>query len=907
MRRTAVVAWLVSLIACASHAAVLTEDVSAEGKFIKLTIAPTAGATIKEFALRSTPGNFAGEGGLVQEGFGVPSQYVPNRRLNEKLETVERVANPETAETTPTSAWRYSYDCDGPNIRGLRVTRTVELLEDEASVRVRWKVENKGGERHWMAPWVRNPIAAGGSFDAADRIDAPTLSGIQHLQRTGYAAASRNWIAVTDPVESVTVYGVFSADNTHSFLSVWELEKKLCGFQTAFVPRLIAPGESWETTYRLNIVRGLKHVDFATDELAAQLDVQPKKIELLIATVKVLKDVQIHASIVAGNGHVWKLPAKRFDTDPTRLIRCTYDWAAPGNGAYDFLAQLNHGKDKPLKLGKDTGSPHGGIDTQFVVGPAGKTRMEPWTDAALALDRGPRTLKRSLVRKGGTAIWIESPMEKIFRDDVPESDGPLDATARVRLARNERESFQVVIRPPKDNDLSEVTFKIEDLVNKETGGKIDKSNIRLAEVDYTPIQIPSYYEGPTGEWPDALTPFKSFTACGGRCTPVWFTIYAPPRTPPGVYKGAVTITSDEGKLAAMKIEATVYDFDLPVTPALKTDFGFRPGMAQDLAKAMGCVLTPEELAARYVTDALEHRVTLREPAQLPEPSKDYAADLKKYLPRLKDLLARGATTFAVPPALLDTTGQLQQANAFVVANRLQGRAFCQLADEPKPAEWADLPKRMQTWAVNAPDIPVGLTSFGLQAFLPDAADLWIVHTQILDTANNKPALERIQQGKPVWWYVNHCPPRPYANFFIDSACIEHRALFWQTWALGITGVHYWCVNYAEKGRDPYTNPVDVTPVNGDGLLIYPGANGPVDSIRWELIRDGIEDHDYLTILTNRLRKAKQAGADPALLERGAKALDLKAIVPDLTSFTRDYKILDAKRDEIARLIVELKE
>ena len=57
--------------------------------------------------------------------------------------------------------------------------------------------------------------------------------------------------------------------------------------------------------------------------------------------------------------------------------------------------------------------------------------------------------------------------------------------------------------------------------------------------------------------------------------------------------------------------------------------------------------------------------------------------------------------------------------------------------------------------------------------------------------------------------------------------------------------------------------------NGDGRFLYPpesNANGrpvapvldaPVDSIRWELLRDGIEDYEYLVMLQRALKKNKQ--------------------------------------------------
>ncbi len=879
-----------------SPAEPLKAPVRADGPFLRLAVAPNAGAPITEFGLQAVKGNYAGDNGLVQEGFGVASRYIPNRRLNEACEVVEAAGGMKGV--------RYTYDCDGPNIAGLHVTRIIEPQPGESSLRVQWRVENRGSETHWVAPWVRNPVVPGASFDTTDRIDLPTLDGVQRVERSGYYPASRNWAALTDPVESISVCGIFDANETHAFLAVWEPARKLAGFQTAFVPRLMKPGDSWETTYRLNIVRGMKHVDFATDELAAQVDYRPGMLELFISAVKPMADVHIHASVVAENGRRWKLPVKKFDIDPNRVIRCPYAWTAPGDGMYDLMAQLRPGGTNPLDLGKDTHPPHGGIDTRFNVG-KGKAGMEPWTEAPFAVERGPRTIKRTLAFPGDTAVWVASPLEKIFREDVPESNGAFDPMIRVALARNERESFQIVVRPPKDRGLHGVTFRTGRLIHRDAGQSLGENVFRVMNVGYVPIRVPSHYEGPTGEWPDPLIPFEPFTAPAGRCSPVWFTLYAPPNAAAGVYTGSIVMTGIENGETVFPVEATVYDFDLPVTPSLKTDFGFRPDLAREAAERMGCTLAPGDLAARYVANALDHRVTLREAAQFPPASPDYTSDLARFEPRFKDLIVRGGTTFSVPARLLEAPTALGRANAFVAGRNINDRAFCAIASEPPPDEWPQVAERAKQWQTIAPAIPAMITAFGLDAYLPDFVPIWCAHLQLFDTPNGRPLLERIGQGRETWFYVNHQPPRPYANLFMDFAGIEHRILPWQAWALGVRGMHHWCVNHVEKGQDPYANPADVTPVNGDGLLLYPGKDGPVDSIRWELLRDGIEDYDYLTILADCLRKARQKGAPAPLIAQAESALNLKTIVPNLTSFTRDTGLLESKRAEMARAIVAL--
>lgn len=874
-----------------AHAAPVTEDVEIPANHYVFRVAPADGAGVELFRLNTSKMNQAAHDGLLLEGFGIGNFYVPNRRLNESLEVLDAIKDRPVLQ--------YTYDCDGPNIKGLSVTRTMEPLLDQASVRVRLRIENKGAEDQWVAPWVRNELAPGGKFDAADRIDVPSLDGIVQAERSGYFPAARNWIAATDTATKETVYAVFNCDETHSFLALREVEETYCGFQTAFVPRLMKKAGTWETTYRLNAVRGLTHVNFASDELAVQIDYADGKLNVLIAPTRAMKGVTIKSSIVASNERVWQLPPLDCNLEPGAIVRCTYDWESIGDGAYDYLAKVTQsGKD--IKLGADTGSPHGGIDAQFVVGNPAQVKYAAWTDAPHALDRSKRPLTRTLAANGAAKVWVESSLEKVFPEDDPEPAGTEKSIARVALAKNESESFQLVFRP-KENALDSLTLKASELVDSKSGAKL---NVQLGRVMYYPVRIPTHFEGPTGEWPDPIPPYEPFNAPANRCSPIWVTVHAPANTPAGVYEGTIEASAVGMDPVTISVRAEVWDFALPNTPTLKTDFGFWPENAESMSKRFGFEGNASALNAAYLKNASEHRITLRTLAQLPAESADYAASLKAYEPKLKQLLANGATTFSVPASLLDVPEQLRLANAFVKQHNLSGRAFCQIADEPERPAWQRLFDTMTRWRSDAPDIPLMLTTSGMQPFFHEAASIWAVHTPLMDTLNNKAVLEHITAGNDVWWYVNHTPPRPYANFFIDFAAIEHRVLFWQTWALGIKGMHYWNANYTEGGVNPWQSQVDVTPANGDGFLLYPGPNGPVNSMRWEIIRDGIEDYDYLVIFRELMKKAEQSD-NAALLQKAQAAYNLKDVVPDLVTYPRDPNVLIAKREAIAKAIVEM--
>lgn len=69
--------------------------------------------------------------------------------------------------------------------------------------------------------------------------------------------------------------------------------------------------------------------------------------------------------------------------------------------------------------------------------------------------------------------------------------------------------------------------------------------------------------------------------------------------------------------------------------------------------------------------------------------------------------------------------------------------------------------------------------------------------------------------------------------------------------------------------------------NGDGRLLYPnpaGSGPPVNSIRWELIRDGVEDYEMLYSLRERVKKC-----------RGLKAARLRRVVAECERMTPGRK------------------
>jgi len=106
------------------------------------------------------------------------------------------------------------------------------------------------------------------------------------------------------------------------------------------------------------------------------------------------------------------------------------------------------------------------------------------------------------------------------------------------------------------------------------------------------------------------------------------------------------------------------------------------------------------------------------------------------------------------------------------------------------------------------------------------------------------------------------PQGEYANRFIEQPLIKTRLLHWINFRYGITGYLHWGYNHwtADSPFTHTTRPHGGPPYlpAGDPWIVYPGADGPLDSIRFEAMRDGIVDHELLSMFAEKDAPAAQA-------------------------------------------------
>ncbi|MBM3499053.1 MAG: DUF4091 domain-containing protein [Armatimonadetes bacterium] len=209
-----------------------------------------------------------------------------------------------------------------------------------------------------------------------------------------------------------------------------------------------------------------------------------------------------------------------------------------------------------------------------------------------------------------------------------------------------------------------------------------------------------------------------------------------------------------------------------------------------------------------------------------------------------------------------------------------------------------------------------------------AVDLWCPLVPSMDPTI---CAERKAQGEDIWWYVCTGPKAPFPTLFIDHNAIEMRLWLWMTWKWDIDGVLIWATNYWHspaayyegKLQNPWDDPMSYVSGydyqagqigywgNGDGRFVYPPnrrvgedrakyLEGPVNCLRWEMLRDGIEDYECFYLLRSLTEKGG------AQAQEAAKLLAIpEAIIPDATHFTRDPQPMLEHRRKVAEAIERL--
>ncbi|HEX2948804.1 MAG TPA: DUF4091 domain-containing protein, partial [Armatimonadota bacterium] len=154
------------------------------------------------------------------------------------------------------------------------------------------------------------------------------------------------------------------------------------------------------------------------------------------------------------------------------------------------------------------------------------------------------------------------------------------------------------------------------------------------------------------------------------------------------------------------------------------------------------------------------------------------------------------------------------------------------------------------------------------------------------TITNAPAF--VQEGFSPWAYFCCGPRGTYLNRLLDTPLQKIRMSGWLFYRTQVHGFLHWGYNYWYQSQtrtliDPFT----VTDglawpgwAYGDTFVVYPGEHGPIDSLRWEVFAESLQDYALL--------QATGIAPDDALL----------ADITDFAQFPRDIAWITSRREQL---------
>jgi len=185
----------------------------------------------------------------------------------------------------------------------------------------------------------------------------------------------------------------------------------------------------------------------------------------------------------------------------------------------------------------------------------------------------------------------------------------------------------------------------------------------------------------------------------------------------------------------------------------------------------------------------------------------------------------------------------------------------------------------------------------------DRLEIWVPKLDYLSTWQEMYE-EAQRQGYEMWFYTVGIFQRgSLPNKTADVPLIESRIMHWLNYRFDLKGYLHWGFNAWTD--DPFNKPGQH---RGDGWHVYPKADGLLDSLRWEQMRNGLQDYECLWLLQSKIEQMRATLSDrvSGLIEPSRRGVEIAAqVVNTYTEYSRDPEVLYAARRQAIDEIMEL--
>jgi hypothetical protein len=529
-----------------------------------------------------------------------------------------------------------------------------------------------------------------------------------------------------------------------------------------------------------------------------------------------------------------------------------------------------------------------------------------------------------------------SDLHRVFEDGY----GPLEARqSALHLfgLRNETVSAQCVLLAHED--LEDLTLSVGPLRQARGSGVIPEENVRWNFVGSifieknSPNRQPEDLLRPAPAWfPDFLGADRKCSVPKGTRKAVYLTLKIPPEAPPGEY-GATLTASAGGASVSLPLALQVYPLNLPAERHLLVTEWFSTSEFKKHHQLDSDDEHFYRLLGVYARNMAEHRQNVfRVGLESIESRRPAAGKLEFDFSRFDklaqvfwdtgrmDLLETGFVArfgkdgwsgseialedfpmMAADGRGASVSGQEflpQFLPAFVAHLRAKGwlaKTVFHISDEPSDhniVAWRNASDFVHRLAPELRRIDAIETPHCLGAL-----EIWVPKLDHLATWHE--AYEQAQrQGNELWFYtVGIFQGGSLLNKTVDVPLLETRLMHWLNYRYNLRGYLHWGFNAWTD--DPVNKPGEH---RGDGWHVYPRKDGLLDSLRWEQMRNGLQDYECLWLLENRISQIRETLSPrlAAFIDPRQRGVEIASqVVADYYEHARDAEALyQARRQAI---------
>lgn len=533
-------------------------------------------------------------------------------------------------------------------------------------------------------------------------------------------------------------------------------------------------------------------------------------------------------------------------------------------------------------------------------------------------------------------FWSANGTDKV----MPSAPLPVKKDAspiHISLAGNEYEPFQLVYTPANSlNNPEQLTYELSAL-QSQSGKIFPKENISIRRVGFIPInqknvaelrQIPrcfrDKFKSLPGMWPDVLYNDSTLTIAEKKNYPAYVTVYASADTAPGVYTGKINAMINGRKAAEIPLEVEVYSFDLPAQPSLKTLAQYSIGYGFDAHYPN--TINDFNVHEAYYRSMAKHRIA---PMHLPPKGPPRPFDEKKMAPYMelgRELKFNAWLNFywGPPTRTEKDRAWVKEVLDYLEKENLLKQTYtyvCEL-DEVGDAKYKDVIRRFDSIHKTDPRFNKVFLTLRSSPYLWGILDVWVPtysgENEGVELELARKTVKNINPDVEMWNYGG-----PAYNIALPG--LVHRMIAWFDWKYQVDGRLFWSLN-CWKNCDPYKGEAAGSIGGnraGEGMLIYPPLKKDqlevIDSIRYELLREGLEDYEYLKLWRDSCDELFKAinlsTSETERFELGnlckralelEKKIDRKMLI-DFHNYPTDSAYLYEVRHQLANQIMEIRE